>query len=158
MRRRITLSIAIAVSALALTLTIFNSTAKAQQPFKFSADTGVITLSANQVLRLTVVSVDGELGGGIYGVRLKQMSYTPGVCGTGGVCISTVAAQTTSERTTVMPGEAVLYEIPASFQGGVFVGVRGVVETTRRDLRVRAMVFDTSTQTFVAQPEFEMLN
>jgi hypothetical protein len=46
---------------------------------------------------------------------------------------------------TLMPGEAASYDIPASFLGGVYVGVRGVVVSNRQDVIVTVSIIDSVT-------------
>ncbi len=150
MKFRKTLSIAIVLSIVLVSLMSSDSTAKAQNRIKAVADTGMVTLGPNQVLRLSVVSVDGELGGGIYGIRFRQVSYTQGICNGDGVCKQSVASQSTSDPMTLMPGEAATFDIP-----NTAFGVRGIVETNRRNVRVLAIVFDTSTQTIKDTMELE---
>lgn len=146
MKRRITLSIVLAVSIVLVSLTSSDSTAQAQNQMRLVADTGDITLGENQTLRISVVSADGELGGGIYGVRFRQINYGQETC-SGGVCKHTVESQTTSPAITVAPSEAVWIDVDRAPNTS---GTRAVVLSSRRNVRVNGIVFDTSTQRVVA--------
>ena len=148
MKRRIALSIALALSVALVSLTRSDSTAQAQQRGRsFSLDTGIVPLGQSQVLRVTVATGDIN-GDGPVSIRFRQVGYTQGAC-SDGVCKLNVASQTTSAPVMLGNGEGASIDIPASFQGGVFVGVRGVVLSNRRNVRVTAIVFDTSTQRVV---------
>ena len=140
MKRRISLSIALALSVGLVLLTNSDSTVKAQNQMRAVADTGVVVLGPNQVLRLGIVNYRET----DFNVRFRQIKYTQGVC-SDGVCKQTISSQTASAPITLMPGEAASFDIPASFQGGVFVGVRGVVLSNSRNVRVNAMIIDTVT-------------
>lgn len=147
MKRRIILSIALALSVVLVSLMSSDSRVEAQQQQRFRADSGIITLGPNQILRVTVM---GALDLNDLYFRVNRQSYTQGTCDSGGVCKHTIASQTTSNPIMLMPGEAALFDIPASFLGGVFIGVRGVVLSNSRNVRVTGIVFDTSTQRVVS--------
>lgn len=149
MKHRIILSIALVMSIVLVSLTSSDSTANAQQQMRFAADTGVITLGPNQILRISVVSVDGELGGGIYGVRFKQINYVQDVCN-GGVCKHTIASQTTTNTITLAAGEVASYDHIGNFN------FRVVVKSNRPDVKVQGIVFDTSTQRVAATIQMSM--
>lgn len=137
MKRRIILSIALVISVGMLSLFKSDSTVNAEPPRRFAWDTGIVTLGENQILR--VVSVDGELGGGIYGEVIKRFEYQQTACQSG-ICKYAIASQTASAPLTVAPNEAVSIDTPS---GGTR---RIVVLSNNRNLRVNAIVFDTSTQ------------
>lgn len=146
MKRRITLSMALALSVVLVSLMSSDSTVNAQNQMRVVADTGDVALGPDQVLRISVVSVDGELGGGIYGVRFRQMSYAQDTC-TGGVCKHTVVSQTTSPTITAAADEAVWIDIDRAPNT---TGTRAIVLSSRRNVKVNGIVFDTSTQRVVA--------
>lgn len=143
MKSRITFSIALAASVVFVTL-IFASQAGAQNQLRPVVDTGVVPLGPDQVLRLTITGFGEDL----LRVQFRQMTYSQDVCN-GGVCKSSIVSNQISGPMTLMSGEAASIDIPASFMGGVYVGVRGVVMSNRRDVRVQGIVFDTSTQRVV---------
>lgn len=137
MKRRIILSIALVMSVVTLSLFKSDSTVNAEPPQRFAWDTGMVTLGENQILR--VISVDGELGGGIYGEVIKRIEYQQTACQSG-ICKYAIASQTTSAPLTVAPDESVSIDTPS---GGTR---RIVVLSNKRSLKVNAIVFDTSTQ------------
>ena len=143
MKRRITLSIALTLSVVLLSLMSSDQAAKAQQGRRVVGDTGIITIGPNQVLRLTAdFDLDGDVDGADFLV-FKRIEYSQGACGGSGVCKLAVASQTTSNPIALTPGEAALYDIPEGTSNTV--GVRGVVLSNRRKVRVTGIVFDTST-------------
>jgi hypothetical protein len=137
MTRRITLAIALALSVVFLSLMSSDSTALAQQRLKFRADTGIVTLGPNQVLRVTVTAVDGA---DFLAVRFRRMQYGQGAC-SGGVCKLASVTDLILDPFTLMAGEAAYVDIP---QGG-FAGVRGVVQTNRRNVQATAIIINTVT-------------
>ena len=141
MKRNIILSIALVASVAALLLFKSHLTVNAEPPQKFVWDTGVVTLGENQILR--VVSVDGELGGGLYGEVIRRLEYQQGAC-EAGICKQTIASQTITPPITHAPNEALSIDTP---NGGSW---RIVGLTNNRKARVTAIVFDTSTQRVVS--------
>ena len=143
MKRRIALSIAFSLSIVLAVLASSASTAQAQQGRRKVADTGIVSLGPNQVLRLTATE-DGDSDGADFLV-FRRMEYGQESCSSDGVCKLVVTSQTTSNPIRLKPGEAVSFTcIPDAV-----VGVRVVVESNRRT-RVLGIVFDTSTQRVVA--------
>ena len=137
MKRKIILSIALILSVILVSMISSDSTTLAQQPQRFTADTGVVTLGPNQVLRVTVAT--GDLNGDdTASVRLRWIEYTQGVCNSGGVCKHAVASQTTTNPITLMPGEAASLDLVATTFG------RGIV-LSRRDVRATAAIINTLT-------------
>jgi hypothetical protein len=142
MKRRITLSV---VCALCIVLvSMMSSTVKAQNQIKVVADTGMISLGENQVLRISA-----SPAGGNYTFAFRRMEYTQPSC-IGSVCKQSVSSQTTSPQIMVTSGEAVSFDIPASFMGGVFVGVRGMVFSNSRNVRVTCQIIDAITGKIVS--------
>jgi hypothetical protein len=146
MKRRITLSIALVLSVVLVSLMSSDSTVKAQQPQRFRFDTGVLLLGPNQELRVTVATGDVNAEDSI-NIRFRQINYdncSPKLC---------IASQTTSDPVRVAPNEAAYFNVGPDVHGN-----RVVVLSNSRNVKVLGIVFDTSTQRFVAQIEFEMLN
>ena len=139
MKRRIALSIALLLGVVLVSLISSHSTAKAQPGRLFIWDTGVVTLGPNQTLRISAAQ-DGS-GTDNANFRFKTAQYAQGICN-GGVCKHVVASQTTSDLITLMPGEAVSNTFPTTVQGEA---VRGVVLSNRPNLRVKAMIIDSTT-------------
>jgi hypothetical protein len=134
MKRRIILSIALIASVVALIK--FNPAVSAEPPQKFVWDSGIVTLGNNQILR--VVSVDGELGGGLYGEVIRRFEYQQTTCETGS-CKYAVASQTTTPPLTIAPNEAVSIDTPPG-------GTRRIaVLTNNRNVRVNASIIDAVT-------------
>jgi hypothetical protein len=137
MKRRLTLSTALALSVLSLALVSSDSTAQAQQQVRFRADTGIVTLGPNQVLRVTVTAVDGS---DFLLVRFRRTQYAQGACNNGACKLASVT-DLILDPFTLMAGEAAYIDIP---QGG-FAGVRGVVQSNRRNMRATATIINTVT-------------
>src|SRR5258705_13378343 len=112
MKDKATTLIAVVLSML-LSLVSFSSPAQSQTRSRVIADTGVVTLAPNQVLRVT-----GDWNGdGPNAIQFRQLGYTAAGCD-GSVCKHTVTSQTTSGPVTLMPGEAASIHI-ASYGFGV---------------------------------------
>lgn len=140
MKRRITLSIAFVVSVVLLSLLSSDSTTQAQKPIRFTADTGMVTLGPNQMLRMTVVN----RGKADADVRFTKMEYSQGTCN-GGVCSHVVASETTSAPMSLAPGEGASTDILCGNDGGLFQGVRGMVVANNQDVRVNCLIINTTT-------------
>jgi len=138
MKRKIILSIALAVSLTILLLTGSDSRVGAQNQIKAIADTGMIKLGPNQILRITAAGKFGAQTEAAI-VRFRQMNYMQTDC-SGGICKYAVASQTLSEPIALAPGEA------ASFTGipGA-LPVRVIVLTNNRNVRVNASIIDAVT-------------
>jgi hypothetical protein len=142
MKRRILLSIAPALSVILLSLTSSDSRVAAQNQIRIVADTGVVTLGPNQMLR---IAVDGKFGTETEtAIRFGQIEYAQSVCN-GGICRLAVASQTTSDPIPLMPGEAVSYDI---YEHEMQHAVRGVVLSNGRDVQVNAYIINTVTGAF----------
>lgn len=152
MYRRIALTIALAVSVLSLSLVSADSTARAQKPSRFTADTGVVTLGPNQILRITVAL--GDTGTHEVKVRFRSMEYTQGTCG-GGVCAHQVASDTTSAPVTLAAGEAASVNILGTTYGG---NGRGIVLSNSQNARVTALIVDTTTGALQSATQMDLQN
>ena len=139
MKRVITLSVVLVLGVLLL-LANFLPTTQGQQPQsqrRHVADTGIITLSRNQMLRLTVTGDwDGDVGTELLFRRLEYAQ----VSSSDGVRKTTLASQTASDAVTLAPGEDVSFDIP-----NIAFGVRGVVSSNRPDVRVTAQIINRKT-------------
>ncbi len=141
MKRRITLSIALVLSIVLVSLMSSDSTAKAQPPERFSFDMGFVPLGDGQILRITA-----SPAGGNYTFAFRRIEYTQVVCN-GGLCKHAISSQTTSPPIILESGEAVSFDITPMPNSS---GVRGVVLSNSRDLKVNGIVFDTTTQRVVS--------
>ena len=149
MRRQMTPTLVLALSLL-ISLISFPSTAEAQQGGKrFAAETGVVTLGPNQVLRMSVTG-DGKLLGNLLTVRFRRIEYRRDACNTDGVCKLAVASQTTSDPITLMPGEAAVSNLSVT-TSDIDAQVRGVVLSNSPNVRVTAQVINTFTGEVVTQ-------
>jgi hypothetical protein len=121
MTRRIALSIALALSVALLSLMNADSTARAQTQNRRVADTGVVTLGADQILRITVVN----RGKAASNVRFRMMKYSQNDCN-GGVCKYELVTETSLPVVELAPGEAAsmdvaAHEIPQGLRGVAFM-------------------------------------
>lgn len=132
------LSIALAMIVVVVSLMTSDSPVQAEPPQRFGSDSGIIIPGPHQKVRLTITGSGEDL----LMVQFRQMTYAQDVCNDG-VCKSSIVSNQASAPMTLMPGEAASIDIPASFIGGVSVGVRAVVISNRRDVRVNAFVIDT---------------
>ena len=154
MKRRITLSIALVLSIVLVSLMSSDSTVKAQQPERFVWDTGIVTLRENQILRMTLAKYISR-DGGFRGV-IRRLSYTQGTCNGDGVCNLAVASQDTSDPVTLMTGEAVSIDFRRCISP-ICGGVRGIVLSNSRDVKVNAMIIDSATGEVVSLVKNESL-
>jgi hypothetical protein len=141
MKRRLTLSIALILSVVSLSLVSSDSTARAQQRQRFRFDSGLIIPGPHQKLRLTV---DAGAGNDAITVRFRRVEYMQGVCRSDGVCQHSVSSQTTTNPITLTPGEAALYDVTDG-TSNTLIGVRGVVLSNSRDVRVNVQLIDAAT-------------
>jgi Flp pilus assembly protein CpaB len=133
MKNRMALSIAVVFSVVLLSMT-----AMAQGGLKPVADTGMITLGVNQVLRITVAA--GDLNGDDnIRIRFRRMGYIEQDN------IYRVASTNTSATIALTSGEATSIDI-----SNLGSGVRGVVLSNNPKVKVLGIVFDTSTQRVVS--------
>jgi len=111
------------------------------------ADTGLVALAEGEVLRITVNGLGGDDN---ITVGFRRIGYAPqGTC-SDGVCAYVVAGQSAFGPITLAPGEAASIDIPRSFAGGIFVGVRGVVSSSSRAVRVSAFIIEAATGKIIA--------
>lgn len=139
MKRKIALSLVLSIVLVSLTSS--DSRVNAEPSQRFSVDTGLIIPGPHQIVRIYVVSVDGELGGGVYGVRFRGMNYAQDECN-GGVCKFVVASQNLSATMPLVPGEALSFNVEPDVHGN---GVRAVVLSNSRKVLVTAAIIDTLT-------------
>ena len=138
MKRKIILSIALVLSITILSLTSSDRAAQAQNQTRVVADTGFVPLVPGQMLRLTVVSPRDPVSGQAAG-KFRRIDYTQGVCN-GGVCKHAVLSENTSPSIMLESNEAVSFDITPMPNSS---GVRGVIVSNSRDLRVNALIIET---------------
>ena len=144
MKRKMTLSIALVLSIGLVSLLSSDSTVKAQNQIRVEADTGLITLGRDQILRLTVTA---GAGNGTSTVRFRRQEYID-TGATAGVRKLAISSQDLSETIPLMPGEAASLDFRRCAYP-MCGGVRAVVLSNSRNVKVTAIVFDTSTQRVV---------
>jgi len=142
-KRKLTFSIVLVLGLVLLSVLGSDSTSQAQKPDRHVADTGVVTLGPNQILRVTVVNRSkADLN-----VRFGRMEYSQGTCN-GGVCNlqTNINNEAASRAVTLAPTEAASMDIPNSS-----FGVRGVVFLTtnlNNEVGVVAQIIDSQTGMF----------
>jgi hypothetical protein len=136
MKRRITAASALVLVTL-LSIATFTPAGRAQQPRRFRADTGVITLGMGQVLRLTV---NGLNGNDAFRVRFAWMKYMPSGCNNDGVCRHTVQSQGITAPVNIGTNEAASFEMQGT--GG---SVRVSVFVAAGDVTGDAEIINTAT-------------
>lgn len=148
MKRQITLSIVLTLGVL-LSLANFAPTTQGRQPQQPQqsripvADTGIVTLSPNQMLRLTVTgdwNGDGDFSAAELFFRRLEYTHAGSNASNDGVSKTALASQTTSGSITLAPGEDASFDIP-----NTAFGVRGVVMSNRPDVRVTAQIINRTT-------------
>lgn len=142
MKHRIVLSIALAVSVVLVSMTSSDSAATAERPRRFRADTGLVTLGPNQVLRVTAGTLSFDPNMDPLTVRLSGIQYVQGNCN-GGVCKHASAnSNPVVVSLDLMPGEAASMDITPMPNSS---GVRGVIWSNRRNVVVTATIINTVT-------------
>lgn len=109
MKRRIILSITLTLSIISVLLMNSDSSVEAQIQTRYSAGTGVIALTPDENLSLTVAVGDINGDGSISGndaivVRFRRTRYMKTGCESG-VCRYVIESQTTTAPITLMPDE-----------------------------------------------------
>ncbi|HKO35251.1 MAG TPA: hypothetical protein VJV21_02150 [Pyrinomonadaceae bacterium] len=150
MYRRIALTIALALSLISLSLVSSDSTVRAQKPSRYTADTGVVTLGPDQILRITVAIHD--TGTHEVKVQFRSISYLGQSCDATGVCVNEVSSQTTSDPMTVTPYRGLSKNFYSASEGR---WVRGVVVSNSKDVRVTSQIIDTATGNVVTSNNIE---
>ena len=144
MKRRIALSIALTLSFVLVSVGSSDSTAQAQPGTKrVVADTGILSLGPNQVLRLTLTgdfNVDGNVDAAAY-VLFRRMEYGQETCSSDEVCKLVVTSQTTTNPIRLRPGEAIY----SNNMGGGLLGFRIVALSNRLGVRATATIINTIT-------------
>ena len=142
MKRKMTLSLMLTLSML-LSLVSFTLTAQGQPPpQRFRADSGVVTLAANQILRITVA---GDAGNDAIRVRIRWMQYsTQGCSGMPPVCRHMVVSQGAMPAETLGSDDALSFDVP-----GTGNGVRLLV-LSNRQVQVLAQIIDSQGHVVVA--------
>ena len=143
MKRRVTLSIALAVGVLSLALVSSDSTARAQQQRRprFMADTGMVTLGPNQVLRITAAPAFDPDADGPTTIGIGQIDYVQTDCAAGTCKHAPVNPNPVAERYDIII-DVISKDIP---QKPGSSGVRGIVFSNSGNVRVVFHIMNTST-------------
>lgn len=143
MKRRIALSIALALCVVALSLASSDSTARAQQQrgTRFMADTAMVALGPNQVLRIiATTSFDPDIDRPAI-IGIGQIDYVQTNCTAGTCKHAPVNPNPVFERYDIIV-DVISKDIP---QKPGSSGVRGIVFSNSRDVRVTAAIINTVT-------------
>ncbi len=129
MKRRIALSIALTLSVL-VSLASSDSSAHVQQGRRRVADSGIVSLGPNQVLRIIVNGLDGN---DTISVRFAWTKYMQASCNADGVCRHVVQSQGSTAPVSVEANESASYDVQG-FGGSVRVGIIVAGEGADKDL------------------------
>ena len=140
MKLRLWSSVALASSLALLLFSVSDSAAQGPPRRRLVADTGMVTLGPNQMLRLSIASRTGPFADGVV-LEFVQVAYGEGTC-SGGVCTHPVLSRSTSGPVTLGPGQGASLEIANSA-----FGVRGLVLSNDRDVRALAEIIDGTSNT-----------
>lgn len=143
MEHRKALIIAFVLVTITLSLTSSDSTVKAQKQIKIVADTGLITLGPNQILRVSAGSLPPALGVESVVLRFRRIRYEP-VNTEEGLTSLAAVSQTTSEPITLASGEAATFDVTDG-TSSTTLAVRGVVLSNRSEVKVNALIIDSAT-------------
>jgi hypothetical protein len=138
MKRGTLIFIALVVSVLSVSLIASVPAFTAAPPRTFAADTGVITLGPDQVLRMTVAN-----GSDTARIGFTRLEYDGGSC-VEGVCKYLVASRISSDPTFLAPGEGAAFQTNGSSGLGPRI-VRGVVTSNSQNVNVNAMIINSTT-------------
>ena len=140
MKRLTALSITLALGAL-LSLVSLPAAAQGQQRQRFTADTGMVRLGPNQVLRITAgTSFDPDIDRPTI-IGIRQIDYVQTNCTAGTCKHAPVNPNPVAERYDIII-DVISKDIP---QKPGSSGVRGIVFSNSRDVRVTAAIIDTVT-------------
>ena len=139
MKRKIILSIAFAAGLTILSLTASDSSVAAQSQIKIVADTGMITLGANQVLR--VIMKDGSNSITLENYVVRRIEYSQDACGSG-ICKHTISSQNATAPIALAPNESLQVDLDWSANVS---GVRIVVLSKNQSTQATAMIIDGAT-------------
>jgi len=144
MRRRLKLSLALLASVV-LSLLGWQPAARAQTRARLVADTGIVWLGPNQVLRLAVVSTSRRDD---VTVRFRRLEYAQGECDQG-VCAHSIASQAVTDPVTLTPGQGASIDISAGSSGAraMVVSFQDVLVSS---LRVTGEIRDATTGQIIA--------
>ena len=127
-------------------LPVFGSsaTANAQTKERFVVDTGIFALQSTHELRITVATASVN---DTTTVGFRRLRYNEGTCNTSAVCVNEIVADDSSGPVTVAQSEAASFRVSGAAGSP---GVRVMVLSNNRDVRVTAQLINQSTGEIVA--------
>lgn len=137
MKRRMTLSIVLSMCIGLFAMMSSDSSVKADPVRTYIADSGLITLGPNQILRVTVADTTSQRS---LTVTFNDQ-FTSATC-VGGVCTHTVTSQTTTAPVTLTPGQAASHDIIPTPSASA---MRSKVVGNSRNMLVNGLIIDTTT-------------
>jgi hypothetical protein len=140
MKRRIAMSIALALSTISVLLLTSPSSAQAQNNLRFSAGTGVVTLTPGENMSITIATGAGD---DAIAFRFRRMRYVKTDC-VEGVCRYVVESQTTTPVMLSAPNQSSKLDFMGSQMGTDGAGSIEVVSSSR-NARVTMQITDALT-------------
>ena len=140
MKRRITLSIALALSVMSVLIMSSDSSVEAENPLRYSAGTGLITLAPGEKLSLGTA---GGLGVETLTFRYRRTRYVKTDCAEG-VCRYVVESQTTTPIMLSAPNQSSKLDLLGS-EIGTDAAVSIEVFTSSPNARVTVQISDAVT-------------
>lgn len=117
-------------------------TATAQNVRYYHADSGMVTLGPNELLRITVAPAPAPRGPSVPAGTVKFFIQNTYVNCNNGVCIHMVSAQTSTDTVALGPGQAISYD---TTQPPGASAVRVNVRLTNPNVIVNMFIIDTTT-------------
>jgi hypothetical protein len=121
-----------------------STTAQAQTKERFVVDTGIFALLSTLELRITVATAsvnDTTI------VAFRRLRYSDVTCNINAVCVHEIGLDDSFAPVTIAPGESASYRVSGQ---APYPGVRVMVITNNRDVRVTAQLINQSTGEIVA--------
>jgi len=141
MKRRITLSVALLLSLVLVSLMQSDATVEAQNnPLRYSAGTGLVTLTPGEKLHLTV---NAGAGDDAFAVRFRRTRYIKTGC-PDGVCRYVVQSQTTTPAMIQTPNQSSKLDLMGSELGTNEAGSIEVLSSSR-NAEVTVQISDAVT-------------
>ena len=127
-------------------LPVFGSsaTADAQTKERFVVDTGIFALLSTHELRITVATASVS---DTTTVAFRRLRYSDVTCNSNAVCVHEIGSDDSFAPVTIAPGEAASHRVSGL---APYPGVRVMVLTNNRDVRVTAQLINQSTGEIVA--------
>ena len=121
-------------------ISLMSSTVYSQGQLRPVADTGMLPIGPNQVLRISGDGVDQDDV-----IRFRVISYSQTACVPGGICKHAISSQNLSAPIALAPNEGVTLNIQGNLIGTDVTGTRIVVLSNNSKVKVNASLIDTVT-------------